>query len=118
GRGPYERLRARAMVLLLNNTALRISDVATFERSRVRNGRLLLRTKKTGDMVYLPVWAETQKALDQAPPPRAGKSQRYFFWNEVSSRRTVVSIAERTLRAVFKESKVENAHAHRFRHTL
>jgi integrase/recombinase XerC len=118
GRGPYERLRARAMVLLLNNTALRISDVATFERSRVHGGRLLVRTTKNGDMVYLPLWAETQKALDRVPPPRAGKSQRYYFWNEASSRRTVVSIAERTLRAVFKESKVENAHAHRFRHTL
>jgi site-specific recombinase XerD len=38
GRGPYERLRARAMVLLLRYTALRISDVATLERDRVRDG--------------------------------------------------------------------------------
>lgn len=119
GRGPYERLRARAMVLVLNNTALRVSDVATLERDRVRGGRILVRTKKTGDTVYLPVWSDTQTALDLLPTPRgAGNEPRFFFWNEVTSRRAVVGIAERTLAAVFKRSKVPNAHAHRFRHTL
>jgi site-specific recombinase XerD len=119
GRGPYERLRARAMVLLLNNTALRVSDVATLERDRVRDGRILVRTKKTGDTVYLPVWADTQTALDSLPVPRGASNEpRYFFWNETTSRRAVVGIAERTLAAVFKRSKVPNAHAHRFRHTL
>jgi site-specific recombinase XerD len=119
GRGPYERLRARAMILVLNNTALRVSDVATLSRDRVSGGRILVRTKKTGDTVYLPVWKDTQAALDVLPLPRgASREARYFFWNETSSRRAVVGIAERTLAAVFKKSKVANAHAHRFRHTL
>jgi integrase len=119
GKAPYERKRARAMVLLLNNTALRVSDVATLERDRVRDGRILLRTKKTGDTVYLPVWADTQNALDALPSPRgAGNEPRYFFWNGVTSNRAVVGIASKTLAAVFKRSKVPNAHAHRFRHTL
>ncbi len=119
GRGPYERLRARAMILLLNNTALRVSDVATLSRDRVRDGRILVRTKKTGDTVYLPVWSDTQAGLDALPLPRGtGSEARYFFWNEASSRRAVVGIAERTLAAVFKKSEVANAHAHRFRHTL
>lgn len=43
---------------------------------------------------------------------------RWSFWNGITSRRAVVGIAERTLAAVFKKSKVEGAHAHRFRHTL
>lgn len=119
GRGSYERLRARAMVLLLNNTALRVCDVATLERARVRDGRILVRTTKTGDTVYLEIWGETQKALDALPAARGSDtSSQYFFWNAVTSRRAVVGIAERTLAAVFKKSGVPEAHAHRFRHTL
>jgi site-specific recombinase XerD len=119
GRTPYERRRARAMILLLNNTALRVCDVATLARDRVQNGRIMVRTQKTGDPVYLQVWSETQIALDALPAPRgAAHDCRYFFWNGITARRAVVGIAERTLAAVFKKSGVMNAHAHRFRHTL
>lgn len=119
GRTPYERLRARAMILLLNNTALRVSDVATLARDRVQDGRIMLRTRKTGEAVYLGVWPETQAALDSLPTPRGTDGEaRYYFWNGRTSRRAVVGIAERTLAAVFKASEVRDAHAHRFRHTL
>jgi integrase len=119
GRGPYERLRARAMVLLLRYTGLRISDVATLERGRVQGGQILLHTQKTGGTVYLPIPGELQDALDKLPAPRNGSDEaRCFFWNGITSRRAVVGIAERTLAAVFTKSKVEGAHAHRFRHTL
>jgi site-specific recombinase XerD len=119
GKASYERLRARAMILLLRHTGLRISDVATLERDRVNGGRILLHTQKTGGTVLLPVPAALQAALDILPAPRgAEREPRYFFWNGVTSRRAVVGIAERTLAAVFKASGVKGAHAHRFRHTL
>jgi site-specific recombinase XerD len=119
GRGGYERQRARAMVLLLRHTGLRVSDVAMLGRDRVRDGQILLHTQKTGGTVYLPIPAELEAALDALPPPRgAGADPRFFFWNGVTSRRAVVGIAERTLAAVFKRSGVAGAHAHRFRHTL
>ena len=119
GRADYERRRARAMVLLLHHTALRISDVATLARDRVRDGQIFVRTLKTGGMVYLPVPADLQTALEALPDPRgAGTEPRYFFWNGITSKRAVVGIAERTMAAVFKKSKVPDAGAHRFRHTL
>ncbi len=119
GRGPYERLRARAMVMLLYNTALRISDVATLARDRVRAGRIVVRTRKNGEVVSLPIWEQTQTALDALPAPRgAAVEPRYYFWNGNTSTRAVVGIAERTLAVVFKASGVPGAHAHRFRHTL
>ena len=117
GRGSYERLRARAMLLLLRYTGLRISDVATLGRDRLRDGEILLHTQKTGGTVFLPVPAELQAALDTLPIPRgAGNSPVHFFWNGITSRRSVVGIAERTLAAVFMRSGVTGAHAHRFRH--
>ena len=119
GTADYERRRAGAMVLLLQHTALRVSDVATLARDRVMDGEINVRTLKTGGTVRLPVPPDLQKALDGLPAPRgtAGESH-YFFWNGITSRRAVVGIAERTLAAVFKKSGVPGAHAHRFRHTL
>jgi len=121
----YEQLRARAMVMLLRHTALRISDVAALRKDAVSRDqenaiwRVLVRTQKTGEPVYLPIPETLKMALDALPPPRnSAQDSPYYFWNGVTSRRAVVGIAERTLAAVFKKSGVKDAHAHRYRHTL
>ena len=121
----YEQLRARAMILLLRSTALRISDVATLPKDAVawdpaaETWRVRLRTQKSGEPVYLPIPEYVKLALDALPMPRnAAQDCPYYFWNGQTSRRAVVGIAERTLATVFKKSGVRNAHAHRFRHTL
>ncbi len=130
GRNPqaglsYERLRATAMVLVLSHTALRVSDVCTLRKDAVSwderksTWRLLLRTQKTGNPVYLPIPENLKLALDALPLPRnAAQDCPYYFWNGQASRRAVVGIAERTLGTVFKKSGVKHARAHRFRHTL
>ena len=123
GRGDYERLRARAMILTLRYTALRIGDVAMLARDQVsRDGkrwRIFLRTEKTGKPVFLPIPEELRLALNAVSAPNgAPRDCRYYFWNGIMSERALKGIAERTLAAVFKASKVERAHAHRFRHTL
>ena len=123
GRGPYERLRARAMILALRYTALRIGDVALLERVRVSRDenrwRIFLRTEKSGKPVFLPIPQELKDALDAVPLPRGcGDNSRYYFWNGISSELSMKSMVERTLAAVFKVSMVPKAHAHRFRHTL
>ena len=115
----YERLRARAMVLLLRYTGLRVSDVATLERSRIRDGRIYLHTMKTGQAVMLPLVPELAAALDIVPVPRAtiGDS-KYFFWSGNGSTAAAIRDVTRTLTNVFEKSRVPGAHAHRFRHTL
>jgi site-specific recombinase XerD len=121
----YERLRARAMVMLLRNTALRVSDVCTLKKDAISwdeeksTWRVFLRTQKTGDPVFLPIPESLKLILDSLPLPRnAAQDCPYYFWNGQTSRRAVVGIAERTLGAVFKKSGVKDAHAHRYRHTL
>jgi integrase/recombinase XerC len=123
GRTDYERQRARAMILTLRFTALRIGDVAMLERDRImRDGtrwRIFLHTEKTGKPVFLPIPNDLRLALNAVPLPRGADADcRYFFWNGVTSERAIKGIAERTLAAVFKKSGVPQAHAHRFRHTL
>jgi integrase len=121
----YEQLRARAMLLILRHTALRISDVCTLRKDAISwdlkraTWRVFLHTQKTGDPVFLPMTKELKVVLDALPLPRnAPRDCPYYFWNGVTSRRAVVGIAERTLSAVFKKSGVKDAHAHRYRHTL
>ncbi|HTX38013.1 MAG TPA: tyrosine-type recombinase/integrase [Bryobacteraceae bacterium] len=121
GRGAYERLRARAMVLLLRYTALRISDVATLEKSRIRRGEIFVRTTKNGKPVRLPVHADLQAALDVLPAPRGAADPAncpYFFWSGNGGTRAIIRDARRTLDAVYVASGVEGACSHRFRHTL
>jgi integrase/recombinase XerC len=119
----YERLRARAMVLLLRHTALRISDVGTLRKDAISwagsTWRVLVRTQKSGEPVFLPIPESLKFTLDALPSPRnASPDCPYFFWNGHTAKRAVIGIAERTLAAVFKKSGVKDAHAHRFRHTL
>jgi integrase/recombinase XerC len=119
----YEQLRARAMIMLLRTTALRVSDVCTLQKKAIswdgNTWRIRLRTLKSGEPVYLPIPENLKLILDALPLPRNGPQDcPNYFWNGQSSRRAVVGIAERTLAAVFKKSGVKNAHAHRFRHTL
>src|SRR5207244_3757045 len=105
-RNAYERLRAKAMLLTLRYTALRIGDVALLARDRLSldgNGgwRIFLRTEKTGAAVFLPIPLELKAALDQLPRPRGATDDRYYFWNAATSERAIKGIAERTLAAVF-----------------
>ncbi len=119
GQRAYERLRARAMALLLRYTALRISDVALLAKDRIRNGEIYLRTLKNGKVVKLPVHPDLQASLDSLPKPKGSRGEsRYFFWSGNGTVRSMVRDATRTMAAVFKASGVPKAHSHRFRHTL
>ena len=107
------------MVLLLRYTALRVSDVATLARDRVRNGRIYLRTMKNSKPIFLPLPPVVLQVLDALPEPKGTPvPSKYFFWSGNGTTRAVIRGVTRTLGRVFARSEVEGAHAHRFRHTL
>jgi integrase len=120
GRGAYERLRARAIVLLLRYRALRISDVATLKENRILDGEIFVRTTKNGKTVRLPVHPDLSAALEVLPLPREadGLDCPYFFWSGHGSAASFIRDVKRTLGAVFRISGVPGACSHRFRHTL
>jgi integrase len=111
GRNTFERLRVRAILLLLRFAALRISDVATLARDRIRNGK----------PVRLPLHPELRAALDVLPLPRGANGDencKYFFWSGNGGTDAVIRDVRRTMEAVYEKSGVAGACSHRFRHTL
>lgn len=61
--------RLRALVLLLRYSGLRIADAATISRDKIQNGKLMIRTAKTGATVYIPLPPVVLKALDEISGP-------------------------------------------------
>jgi site-specific recombinase XerD len=119
GRSSYERLRARAMVLLLRYAAPRISDVVTLTQEHIKGKYLQKRAIKNGRIIRVELPREVLRALDMLPHPKAApRESTSFFAGGKSSVRSLVKGGQRTLAAVFRIAKVENAHPHRFRHTL
>lgn len=119
GRSDYERLRARAMVLLMRYVGLRVSDVVTLSRDHIKGGYLEKRAVKNGNRIRVELHPEVPHALAKLPRPKAAaRDCRLYFSGGTASLRSLVKGAQRTLAAVFKRAKVDGAHPHRFRHTL
>jgi len=106
--------RIRAFVLLLRHSGLRIGDAVTLERSRITGDKLFLYTAKTGTPVYVPLPDFVLTTLAAVPKI----SERYFFWLGESKRDSATGDWQRALKGVFKEAKVPDGHAHRFRDTF
>jgi hypothetical protein len=118
GESSYERLRTRAIVLLLRYYGLRVSDVATLRKDRIRNDYIFLHALKNRATIWLPVYPEVRSALERLPLPHgAGTDCEYFFWTGRGARDGHIKTLDRTLKAMFA-ARVAKAHAHRFRHTL
>lgn len=113
GDAEYSR-KLRALVLLLRYSGLRIQDAVMLSRDRIREGKLLLYTAKTGTPVYCPLPNVLVNALDAVSRP----SSPYYFWSGESKPKSAVGDWQRSLAKLFHLAKVPGAHAHRFRDTF
>jgi integrase/recombinase XerD len=130
GRGRYdafsdehvedERRYARALVMLLLGTGLRISDAVNLARNRVfidRKGatRLKVRTEKTGVLVTLKLSKPTAEALKNLPHV----SDQLYFWKGGDQIRfaTARNRARRMIARLGAIAEVEDARPHRLRDT-
>jgi integrase/recombinase XerD len=107
------KLVLRTMLLVLRFIGLRIRDVVTLRRDTVRNGKVFLRTAKTGTDVYCPLPPQAVEAL--AAVPIDGK---YYFWSGMSKPKSAVGDYQRSLAKVFDLAEVPRAYPHLFRHTF
>jgi integrase/recombinase XerD len=117
GRGQWGRVNAqrlRALVQLLRFSGLRIRDAVTLRKDRIVNGKLLLRTAKTGTLVYIPLPDFVVYELEVA----RGTNPEFFFWTGEGKPKSCVGDWQRSLKKLFRVAGVLGGHAHRFRHTF
>jgi site-specific recombinase XerD len=114
-RQPRTRLLAKARVLVLLNTGLRVSDVMQLKRSQVNfeTGDILIRVMKTGTDMYL--WVDSDVIDTLRAIPGDGE---YFFWSGKSDIHVACNVARLSLSRVAKIANVSDAHPHRFRDTF
>ena len=105
-------VRLRALVLLLRYSGLRIMDAATLDADTIKNGKLMLRTAKTGAVVNIPLPPIVLTALKKVP------DKKHPFWTGKSKPKSAAFVWQRTLGKLFKLAGIQNGHAHRFRHTF
>lgn len=108
--------KARAIVLLLRYSGLRMQDAACLERARLKNDKLFLYTQKTGTPVYCPLPPTVVTALKEV----SNTNPEYVFWDGRSERETTVKSWNRVFRKLFTiaDPPIEGGHPHRFRDTF
>jgi integrase/recombinase XerD len=107
------RIRLRAIVLVMRFSGLRIRDVVTLRKDHIKHGKLFLRTAKTGTDVFCPLPPEATGALKAI-----NASGEYYFWSGTSKPKTAVGTYQQALRTLFDSAKTPRVHAHLFRHTF
>jgi integrase len=110
--GHDNRARVRAFVLVLRYSGLRIRDVVTLKRERVKNGKLFLYTQKTGQPVWLPLPTIVTSALKAVT-----KASDHFFWTGHGLEKSAVADWQRAFRRLLRIAKVEG-HPHMLRDTF
>mgnify|MGYP001197274776 FL=1 len=103
--------RMRAFVLTMRFTGLRIGDAIRLSKSQVTDGKVFVRTAKTGQPVTVPVPPQVFEALRKAD---SGSEQ--YFWTGKNIR-SAVSNWSRYLARVFALAEIQDGHSHRFRDT-
>jgi len=100
-----------ALMLLLQYSGLRISDVVKLEKRHIQDGKLMIQTQKTNEIVWLPLPPFVLNALDGI-----GNSQ-YFFWTGNGKLSTAINNWRQDLADLFEAVQIKGS-AHKFRHTF
>lgn len=105
--------KLRAMVMVMRYTGLRIRDVVTLRKDRIQNGKVFLRTAKTGTKVFCPIPDSVTEALSAIDA-----TGNFYFWSGDSKPKSAVGDYQRALRTLFDLAELPHVHAHLFRHTF
>jgi integrase len=110
--GYDNRARLRAFVLLLRYSGLRIRDAVCLRRDRIKDGKLMVYTQKTGQPVYVPLPPVVVQSL-----AKSGDGE-LLFWSGNGNPKSGVADWQRSLRRLFSLAGIPNGHAHRYRDTF
>jgi len=106
--------RAKALILFLRFSGLRIIDAVGCHIESVKGGRVRLTTRKTGEFIDVELPPQVTQALASISPA----SDLYFFWSGNGQIETAVKDWQKKLADIFKGAGINGGHAHRFRDTF
>ncbi len=107
--------KERALLLVLRYSGLAIQDAVTLERSAVcRNGDLVLRRAKSGELVTVALPAQVLATLDALE----ARGRRHYFWTGAGRPVTAAKYWRVRLKLVAKSAGVAGFHPHRLRDTF
>jgi integrase/recombinase XerD len=112
--GGADAQRVRALVELLLETGLRLGDAVQIRRDNIVNGKLRLRTAKTGAQIWMPLSAHLVKELQLV----RNTGEYHFFWSGRGKLKSCVGDWQRSLKRLFRIAGINDGCAHRFRHTF
>jgi len=107
-------LRAKAIILFMRYSGLRIIDVAGCQVEWVKDGRVRLIARKNG----APINIELPPMLIQLLASIPHTSDLYFFWSGNGAIETSTKDWQEKLLEIFTDSGVNDGHSHRFRDTF
>lgn len=107
-------LRAKALILFLRFSGLRIIDAVGCQIEWVKGGRVQLITRKTGVSVDVELPSHVTRALAAIP----AASDLYFFWTGRGAIETAVKDWQGRLLEIFQDAGINGGHPHRFRDTF
>jgi integrase len=105
--------KLRAFILLRRYSGLRISDVATLRRDRIKDGKVFLYAHKTS----VPVWVPIPKPVIEALDPCEDGTDFYFYTGNGKVKTWTTEWEER-LKKVFVIAGIPDGHSHRLRDTF
>jgi integrase len=111
--GQGNKARMKAFVLIMRYTGLRIRDVVCLQRSALQDGRLFVRTQKTGVPVRLPLPPFVLEAMEKVSPV----NNQYFFWSGLGLPKSAVADWQRSFRKLLHLAGVKG-HPHMMRDTF
>jgi integrase/recombinase XerD len=100
-------------MLVMWYTGLRVRDVVTLRKDRINQGKLFLRTAKTGTDVFCPLPPVVTDALDAIHA-----KGNHYFWSGTSKPKSASANYQRALKTLFELAGTPRVHAHLFRHTF
>jgi integrase/recombinase XerC len=106
--------RAKALILFLRFSGLRIIDAVGCQIEWVKGGRVRLITRKTGVHIDVEMPPHVTNALAAIPPA----SDLYFFWTGNGAIETATKDWQKKLANIFDGAGINDGHAHRFRDTF
>lgn len=105
--------RIKAFILVMLHGGVRISDTVFLTRNRISDGRLFLRSMKTGVPVRVPLPEETLAALADCP-----MDGEFFFSTGRGKAKTWTTEWEERLKKVFVLAGIPHGHSHMLRDTM